>query len=126
MTAKCQHCDDTGELGGMGYLDCPHCNVAIDRTNLNNALSLLPPMIKEEVNWAAYKAGVQMAEAKWAMERANLIEHLRSMWGWAIELKHLPGYFDDDSEEGLQSVEDWQATVEAARKLLQTYDHKKG
>lgn len=120
----CSHCNGTGELRGMGYYDCTNCSAADERTALDAQLAALPPITRDDLNWAAYRAGADVAEARFALERAELVRQLRNMWGWAIELKHLPGYFDDESEEGLQSVEGWQATVEAARKLLQEYDRK--
>lgn len=66
-TYECQYCQDTGELGQLGALDCAHCNVAIERAELNEFIRTLPPLATCDVSYAIYlygrRAGIAHARA---------------------------------------------------------------
>lgn len=80
----CSHCNNTGDLHGMGFYDCTNCPAADERTALDAAIAALPPMVKEDVHWAAYQAGVKAAEQRFAAERTELVAALYTMRGWAM------------------------------------------
>lgn len=122
----CPVCHGSGDASGQYLYDCaaPGCTAAVDRANLDAGLKLLPPMIKEDVHWAAYKAGEQIAEQRWALERAELIQQLRNMWGLAIELNHGGDFFSGD-EDTAAALDEWQFDTRQALALLQTYKDAK-
>ena len=59
--STCEHCGGSGELGGMGSLDCGYCEAATQRAALNAAIEALPRMPVADLLWYCYQAG-QRAE----------------------------------------------------------------
>lgn len=58
--SACLRCNDTGEVGQMGHLDCT-CGAATQRAALNAAIEALPRMPVADLLWYCYQAG-QRAE----------------------------------------------------------------
>jgi len=61
----CPVCNDTGEAGQYGVLDCaaPGCTAAAERSALNAAMAALPPMSEYDRIWYAYLAGKKVGAA---------------------------------------------------------------
>ena len=59
----CPHCQNTGKTQGSGYLDCVHCDAAVERAALNAAIAALPPMTKDDLVWYVFQAGRRAAPA---------------------------------------------------------------
>lgn len=57
MEPKCRHCNDTGEIGQQGYLDCTHCDVAEERAALEVWMASLPRLAQRDLEWEIYKHG---------------------------------------------------------------------
>lgn len=64
----CPICNDTGETGAYGILDCaaPGCTAAVDRAAMNAVIEALPPMTAYDKHWAAFQLGYALA-----LERAK-------------------------------------------------------
>jgi hypothetical protein len=105
---KCPTCNDTGETGPYGQIDCaaPGCTAATERAALNTLIDALPAMTPYDLQWTAYQLGRAMAEKEL---RAMLLK----IWGHAIELGETD-YFDDPQF----AKADWAADCAAAAKLI--------
>jgi hypothetical protein len=53
----CGTCNNTGEADGLGYLNCPDCDCAMERAAFNSSLKSLPPMTEGDALWHAFQAG---------------------------------------------------------------------
>lgn len=73
MNHKCIWCNDTGEIDGMGFLDCaqPNCTAAVDRAAVNAFVETLRFSTTEEVHWAIHQRATELAEQKAAQSFAN-------------------------------------------------------
>lgn len=120
---KCTICGGSGESTGNGMLDCPapDCTAATDRATLNDSIAALGPMTRDDIAWAAYKAGVAVSEERHAREAAELAAMVRKMWGWAVELDHDTGYFDCGFGPSDCSKADWQKDMLAGAALAKKY-----
>lgn len=56
---KCQHCQDTGELGGLGALDCGFCTASNERAELQRWVQAQPRMVESDLIWSVYKFAKQ-------------------------------------------------------------------
>lgn len=69
---KCTHCNDTGEIGGYGYLDCTHCNAAEDRAALNAYVKELGPTTEYDLVWHVHQRALELARQEQAASIAAL------------------------------------------------------
>lgn len=62
----CLICGDTGEVGGMGFLDCcaPSCTAAVDRAALNQFVESEERNFATEndIHWAIHQRATRLAE----------------------------------------------------------------
>lgn len=62
---ECIWCHGTGEINGMGFLDCTHCDAAVERTAVNEFVESQRHLLTEsEMYWAIHQRAVAMCEAK--------------------------------------------------------------
>lgn len=56
---NCTHCDDTGSLEKdlLGYLNCTHCGVALERTEFEKWAVKNHPYIQLLAGWMIYQHG---------------------------------------------------------------------
>lgn len=62
---ECIWCNGTGEINGMGFLDCTHCTAAAERFALNQfVLEKTHLLTQNELDWAIHQRAVAMCGAK--------------------------------------------------------------
>ena len=122
---KCPICSGSGESTGNGMLDCPapDCTAATDRATLNDSIAALGPMTRDDIAWAAYRAGVAVSEERHAREVAELAAMVRKMWGWAVELGQddCAAYWIPADDDRGTSKADWQSDMLAGAALAKKY-----
>ena len=67
---RCKVCDDTGETGQYGILDCEEtgCTAAVERDAVCAAVAAAEPLSKYDLQWLAYQLG-KAAAAKTTGEK---------------------------------------------------------
>lgn len=64
---ECIWCHGTGEINGMGFLDCGHCDAAVERSALNAFIATnggLHQYTLDDLAWLIHQRAVAMCEAK--------------------------------------------------------------
>lgn len=62
MQYKCDVCNDTGSRDLSGdYLDCGHCDAAMQRKAMNDFLDKLPAMGDYNAAWLVHQRALAMA-----------------------------------------------------------------
>lgn len=73
MKHKCLWCENTGESGQAGILDCaqPNCTAAADRHAMNEFVANLKHATDYDIHWAIHQRATEIAEQKAAQSFAN-------------------------------------------------------
>lgn len=62
MQYKCDVCNDSGSRDKSGdYLDCGHCDAAMQRKSMNDFLDKLPAMVDYDAAWLVHQRALAMA-----------------------------------------------------------------
>lgn len=68
MQYKCNECNDTGSRDKSGdYLDCGHCDAAMQRKSMNDFLDKLPAMGDYDAAWLVHQRALAMAPKQEAL-----------------------------------------------------------
>jgi len=71
MQYKCNECNDTGSRDKSGdYLDCGHCDAAMQRKSMNDFLDKLPAMGDYDAAWLVHQQALAMAPKQEAPQPA--------------------------------------------------------
>lgn len=84
MQYKCDKCNDTGSCDKSGdYLDCGHCDAAMQRAAMNDFLDKLPAMGDYDAAWLVHQRALDMAPKQKA-DHINDVVKMVSPPGWKL------------------------------------------
>jgi len=116
MNFTCNECNDTGSRDKSGdYLDCGHCDAAMQRKSMNDFLDKLPAMGDYDAAWLVHQRALAMGMAASVEDTLNEMqpggalhmpqEPVAHLKFWAAQSWSGNGNHDIDCGEGLEVCE---------------------